>query len=211
MKIAVKNVRGENVGELDVASEVFGAEVNEGLLYEIVKAQLASRRSGSAKTKNRAEVAGSTKKIYKQKGTGNARHGSINAPIFVGGGTVHGPQPRSYAYRPTRKMRQGALVSAISLRAQEGALTVLQDFALDAVKTKSVVGALQALQVESGSLIVDAQNSVLQKSARNLASHKFVTPDGINTYDILRFPNLVLTKAAVQAIEARCKSEKASG
>ena len=119
-KVKVYNLRREESGEIDLADEVFATEVNEALLYDIVKAQLASRRAGTAKTKGRAEVRGSTRKLYKQKGTGRARHGSIRAQQYVGGGKAHGPQPHSFAYRPTRKQRLGALKSALSLKLAEG-------------------------------------------------------------------------------------------
>ncbi len=206
-KIPVYNLRRESVGELELADDVFGREVNEGLLYEIVKAQLASKRSGTAKTKNRAEVSGSTKKIYKQKGTGSARHGDRNAPNFVGGGQVHGPVPRSYAYRPNRKMRIGALASALSMKLKEGRLIVVDAFGLDEIKTKALAGVLSTLKVGKSSLIVDGKdNQKLQLSTRNLDKHQYLPPEGVNVYDLLRHDTLVLTKSAAQALEARCKS-----
>jgi large subunit ribosomal protein L4 len=206
-KLPVYNLRRESVGEINLSDDVFGRDVNEDLLYEIVKAQLASRRSGNAKTKNRAEVTGTTKKIYKQKGTGGARHGDRNAPNFVGGGQVHGPTPRSYAYRPTRKMRIGALVSALSHKAKEGTLTIVDSFELDEIKTKKLAAVLAALKVDKGSLIVDATNNQkLRLSVANLQDHQVLPPEGVNTYDILRHPHLVLTKSAAAALEARCKA-----
>jgi large subunit ribosomal protein L4 len=206
-KLPVYNLRRESVGEINLSDDVFGRDVNEDLLYEIVKAQLASRRSGNAKTKNRAEVTGTTKKIYKQKGTGGARHGDRNAPNFVGGGQVHGPTPRSYAYRPTRKMRVGALVSALSHKLKEGTLTIVDSFELDEIKTKKLASVLAALKVDKGSLIVDATNNQkLRLSAANLEDHQVLPPEGVNTYDVLRHPHLVLTKSAAAALEARCKA-----
>lgn len=206
-KIPVYNLRRESVGELELSDDVFGREVNEALLYEIVKAQLASKRSGTAKTKNRAEVSGSTKKIYRQKGTGSGRHGDRNAPSFVGGGQVHGPVPRSYAYRPNRKMRVGALASALSMKLKEGRLVVVDTFELDEIKTKALAGVLSTLQVGKSSLIVDGRdNQKLQLSARNLDKHQYLPPEGVNVYDLLRHEHVVLTKSAAQALEARCKS-----
>jgi len=206
-KLPVYNLERKAVGEITLSDDVFGREVNQDLLYEVVKSQLASRRAGNAKTKNRAEVTGTTKKIYKQKGTGNARHGDRNAPNFVGGGQVHGPVPRSYAYRPTRKMRQGALTSALSLKVKEGALTIVDSFDLKEIKTKALAGVLEALKVDRGSLIVDATtNQNLRLSARNLSDHQVLPPEGVNIYDVLRHPHLVLTKSAAQALEARCKA-----
>lgn len=206
-KIPVYNLRRESVGELDLSDDVFGREVNEGLLYDVVKAQLASRRSGTAKTKNRAEVSGTTKKIYKQKGTGSARHGDRNAPNFVGGGQSHGPVPRDYSYRPTRKMRIGALKSALSMKLKEGRLTVVDSFELEEIKTKVLAGVLDTLKIGKSSLVVDAKaNEKLQLSIRNLDSHQYLPPEGVNVYDLLRHEHLVLTKNAALALEARCKS-----
>jgi large subunit ribosomal protein L4 len=207
-KVKVYNLKREGVGEIELSDALFGAEVNEALLYEIVKAQLASRRRGTAKTKGRSEVSGSTKKIYKQKGTGRARHGSIRAPIFVGGGQVHGPLPRSYAYRPPRQMRLGALKSALSLKLKEGQLTIVDKFELDEIKTRGVMDALRALKADKGTLIIDTgSNEKLRKSARNLPKHNVLSPEGINTYDILRHPHLLVTKEALAALEARLTRE----
>jgi large subunit ribosomal protein L4 len=206
-KIPVYNLRRESVGELELSDEVFGRDVNEALLYEVVKAQLASRRSGTAKTKNRPEVMGTGKKIYRQKGTGSARHGDRNAPNFVGGGQAHGPVPRSYAYRPNRKQRIGALASALSMKLKEGRLTVVDSFELGEIKTKALAGVLSVLQVGKSSLLVDAKgNESLQLSARNLTKHQYLPPEGVNVYDLLRHEHVVLTKSAAQALEARCKS-----
>ena len=205
-KVTVYNLKYESVGELDLADDVFATDVNEGLLYDVVKAQLASRRSGSAKTKTRSEVAGSTKKLYKQKGTGRARHGSIRGTQLKGGGRPKGPQPRDYSYRPPRKMRIGALKSALSLKLKEGRLTVVDKFDLDQIKTKALAGVLAALQVKKSSVIVDGTaNEKLRLSARNLDNHLFLPPEGVNLYDVLRHEHLVLTKEAVQALVARCK------
>jgi large subunit ribosomal protein L4 len=203
-KVKVLNLRAESVGEIELVDDVFGADVNEPLLYEVLKAQLASKRSGSANTKTRSEVAGSSKKIYKQKGTGQGRHGSIRAPNFVGGGQQHGPKPRSYAYRPPAKMRAGALRSALSLKLKEGRLTIVDAFALDEVKTKTLATALAALKVAKGSLIVDQKdNEKLRLSARNLETHQVLPPEGVNLYDLLRHEHLVLTRNAVDALVAR--------
>ena len=203
-KVNVYNLKRESVGEIELADGVFGADVNEALLYDVLKAQLASRRAGSAKTKGRAEVAGSTRKIYRQKGTGSARHGGIRAMQFVGGGKAHGPQPRSYAYRPPRKMRAGALRSALSLKLKEGSLTVVDKFDLAEIKTKQLASVLKALQVDKGSLVVDASaNENLRLSIRNIPNNTYLPPEGVNLYDVLRHPHLVLTKHAVAALVTR--------
>ena len=173
-------------------------------MYDVLRAQLNARRAGTAKTKGRSEVRGSSKKVYRQKGTGNARHGSIRAPIYVGGGKAHGPQPRDYGYRPPRKMRLGAMRSALSLKLQKGQLTIVDEFKLAEIKTKGAAKALKALQLDGGSLVVDAAgNDNLRLSLRNLQKTQYLPPEGLNLYDVLRHPNLVLTKQAVAALESR--------
>ncbi|MBX3250681.1 MAG: 50S ribosomal protein L4 [Myxococcales bacterium] len=206
-KATVYNLNRDNVGEIELSDDVFGAEVNEGLLYEVLKAQLASKRAGTHSSKTRGEVSGSTRKLYKQKGTGRARHGSIRATQFVGGGAPHGPRPRDYSYRPPRKMRLGALKSALSLKLKEGRLVVVDDFELEEIKTKKLAHVLQTLDVAKSAIIVDAkENEKLRMSARNLPSHSVLPPEGVNLYDVLRHEHLVLTKSAVAALEARCKA-----
>lgn len=203
-KVNVYNLKRESVGELELADEIFGADVNEALIYDVLKAQLASRRAGSASTKTRSDVSGSTRKLIRQKGTGGARHGSIRAMLYVGGGKAHGPKPRSYAYEPPRKMRQGAIRSALSLKLKEGSLTVVDKFELGEIKTKALAGVLKTLQVDTGSLIVDAVgNEKLRLSIRNLPKASFLPPEGVNLYDVLRHPHLVLTKDAVAALQTR--------
>jgi len=154
-KVDVFNLKREKVGELDLSDDVFGTEVKEQLFYEIVKAQLASRRAGTAAAKERSAVSGSSKKIYRQKGTGNARHGSIRAPNFAGGGQAHPPKPRDWSYRPPRQMRIGALKSALSLFAKEGRLIVLENIELEQAKTKTLATVFNALQVVKKALVVD--------------------------------------------------------
>jgi large subunit ribosomal protein L4 len=205
-KVKVLDLNAKNVGEIDLADEIFGQEVNEGLLYEVLKAQLASKRAGTASTKVRAEVAGSSKKIYKQKGTGRSRHGSIRAPVFVGGGKAHGPKPRDYSYRPPRKMRIGAMKSALSQKLKEGRLLVVDNFDLDEIKTKTLVEVLGKLSVPKSSVIVDNKgNENLRLSVRNLKQHCFLPPEGVNLYDVLRHEHLILTKSVVSELEGRLK------
>ena len=203
-KIDVFNMKREKVGSLDLADEVFGAEVKEHLFYEVVKAQLASRRQGTQCAKNRSAVSGSTKKLYKQKGTGRARHGSIRAPIYVGGGRAHPPRPRDWSYRPPREVRVGALRSALSKFVKEGRLVVVDRFELGEIKTKSLVAALSTLKAEKKALVVDSiDNENLRLSIRNSQEHQFLPPEGVNVYDLLRHDTLVLSKDAAKALEAR--------
>lgn len=168
----VYNLKREKVGTLDLADEVFAAEVNEHLFYEVVKAQLASRRAGTASAKNRSAVSGSTKKLIKQKGTGGARHGSIRAPIYVGGGQAHPPRPRDWSYRPPRQVRIGALRSALSKFNKEGRLLVVDSFQLAEIKTKGVLNALAALKTDRKTIVVDAaSNENLRLLIRNVKEH----------------------------------------
>lgn len=205
-KVKVYNLSKKGVGEMELSDSVFDATVSESLLYDVLKAQLASRRQGSASSQTRAEVSLTGRKLYKQKGTGGARHGSKRSPIFVGGGTVHGPKPRDFGYRPPRKMRLGALKGALSLKLREGQLLVVQDFELSEVKTKKLAEVLSKLEVNGGALIVDVKdNEKLRLSARNLQGHSVLPPEGVNLYDLLRHEHLVLTQNAVQALEARCQ------
>ena len=205
-KVKVYNLSKKDVGEMELSDNVFDTTVSESLLYDVLKAQLASQRKGAASSQTRAEVSLSKRKIYKQKGTGNARHGSRRAPIFVGGGTVHGPKPRDFSYRPPRKMRLGALKGALSLKLREGQLLVVQDFELAEIKTKKLAEVLDKLEVNGSALIVDAkENEKLRLSARNLQGHSVLPPEGVNLYDLLRHEHLVLTQTAVQALEARCQ------
>jgi large subunit ribosomal protein L4 len=205
-KVKVYNLSKKGVGEMDLSDSVFDAKVNESLLYDVLKAQLASQRKGAASSQTRAEVSATKRKLYKQKGTGGARHGARSAPIFVGGGTVHGPKPRDFSYRPPRKMRLGALKGALSLKLREGQLLIVQDFELAEIKTKKLAEVLSTLEVNGSALIVDAkENEKLRLSARNLQGHSVLPPEGVNLYDLLRHEHLVLTQTAVQALEARCQ------
>lgn len=203
-KVDVYNLKREKVGSVDLADEVFAADVKEQLFHEVVVAQLASRRAGTHAAKERSAVAGSSKKIYKQKGTGRARHGSIRAPIFVGGGRAHPPKPQDWSYRPPRRVRLAALKSALSLILKEGRLTIVDSIDLGEVKTKKLATALVTLQAGKKTLVVDeGSNQNLRLSIRNLENKLFLPPEGVNVYDLLRHDHLVLSKGAIKALEAR--------
>jgi len=205
-KVTVYNLERESVGELELDEDVFADEINENLFYEVVKAQLASRRKGTHKVKNRAEVRGTRAKMYRQKGTGRARHGDEKAPQFRGGGRAFGPKPKDYSYKPPRRMRKGALRSALSLKLKEGRLLVVDSFELPEIKTKNLAKVLSALEVPKSSIIVDAtDNQNLRLSARNLDKHQYLPPEGLNVYDVLRHEHLILTKGAIDALVARCR------
>src|SRR6186713_884579 len=154
-KIDVYNLKREKVGEVELADEVFAAEIREHLFQEVVSAQLASRRAGTSAAKERAAVQGSSKKLYKQKGTGRARHGSIRAPIYVGGGRAHPPKPQDWSYRPPRRVRIGALKSALSMLVKQGRFTVVDKLDLGEVKTKKLADALGTLKAGNKNLVVD--------------------------------------------------------
>ena len=210
MQIDIVNIEGKKVGTIELADAVFGAEVKEHLLWEVVKAQRAARRAGTHSTKTRANVRGGGKKPYKQKGTGNARQGSSRAPNFVGGGKVFGPHPRDYSFTVPKKVRRAALASALSLRAQEKKIVVLDQLAFDLPKTKRLLGILKALGVPSAVVVDNKENVQLSKSARNLPSSKYLPPEGLNVYDILDHAGLVITAGAVKQIEARVQMTAAS-
>jgi large subunit ribosomal protein L4 len=214
----VFNMKREKVGSIDLADEVFGTEVREHLFYEVVKAQLASKRQGTQCAKNRSGVSGSTKKLFKQKGTGQARHGSKRAPLFVGGGRAHPPRPREWGYEPPRRVRALALTSALSKFGKEGRLVVVDSFELGEFKTKKLVETLHALKADTKTLVVDThENEKLRLSIRNCKEHQFLPPEGVNVYDLLRHDTLVLSKQAAKALEERClkqsaaRSERAAG
>jgi len=209
--IDVFNMKREKVGSLDLADEVFAGEVKEQLFYEVVKAQLASRRQGTAAAKERSAVSGSTKKVYKQKGTGQARHGSKRAPVFVGGGQAHPPRPRDWSYRPPRQVRIGALRSALSKFAKEGNLIVVDKLELKEIKTKGLLSALTTLKTKKKVMVVDsADNENVKLSMRNCRDHQFLPPEGVNVFDLLRHDTLVVSKDAAKKLEARCL-EKETG
>jgi large subunit ribosomal protein L4 len=203
-KIDVYNLKREKVGEVELADEVFAAEIREQLFQEVVVAQLASRRAGTRAGKERAAVKGSSKKIYKQKGTGRARHGSIRAPIFVGGGRAHPAKPQDWSYRPPRRVRASALRGALSLLVKEGRCTIVDKIELGEIKTKRLAGVLTDLNASNKSLLVDdAGNQELRLSVRNMKDSNFLPPEGVNVYDLLRHEHLIVSQEAIKAIEAR--------
>ena len=199
--VTIFNQDNKQVGERELADAVFNTEVKSYLLHDMVRYQLAARRQGTAAVKNRAAVAGGGKKPYRQKGTGNARQGTIRAPHFVGGGVAFGPQPRSYAFKLNRKVKKAALCSALSARFQAEKLTVVNEFNLAAISTKAFAQLIAGFELDGALIVIDQMDSKLELSARNLRNVKVLRADGVNVYDILKYPNLVLTDAAVNEIE----------
>ncbi len=208
-KLDVFNLKREKVGEVDLSDDVFGAEVKEHLLHEVVVAQLASSRAGTRAGKERSAVRGTGKKLYKQKGTGRARHGDRKAGIFVGGGRAHPPKPQDWSQRPPRRVRLGALKSALSLFVKEGRMVVVDSIELEDIKTKALAGVLTTLKAPAKTLLVDAKgNDKLRLSVRNMKTNQFLPPEGVNVYDLLRHDHLVVSKDAAKALEARCLGSK---
>lgn len=191
----------KQVGEREIADAIFNTEVKGYLLHDMVRYQLAARRQGTASVKTRAAVAGGGKKPYRQKGTGNARQGTVSAPHFVGGGVAFGPQPRSYAFKLNRKVKKAALCSALSARFQAEKLTVLKEFNLEAISTKAFSQLIARFDLEGALIVIDQADPKVELSARNLHKVKVVRAEGVNVYDILKYPNLVLTDAAISEIE----------
>jgi large subunit ribosomal protein L4 len=212
MQLDVVDIQGKKVGALEVADAVFGAPVREDLFWEVVKAQRAARRAGTHATKTREFVRGGGKKPYRQKGTGNARQGSTRAPNFVGGGVVFGPHPRKYGYTVPKKVRRAALASALSLRAKEQKLVIVDQPSFSAPKTKQMLAVLKALGLTSVLVVDKSENEKLTLSVRNLDKAKYLAPEGLNVYDILNYPGLLISKDAVKAVENRILGaiEKAS-
>lgn len=191
----------KSVGERELAEQVFNTEVKEYLLHDMVRYQLAARRQGTAAVKNRSAVAGGGKKPYRQKGTGNARQGTVRAPHFVGGGVAFGPQPRSYAFKLNRKVKKAALCSALSARFQGEKLVVMNELTMDQISTKAFAELLKRFDVEGALVVIDQADPKVELSARNLRNVKVLRAEGMNVYDILKYPNLILTDAAVTEIE----------
>ena len=199
--VKVRNLKNEEIGEAELSDAVFGAELNESLIHAAVKAFLANARQGTVGTKTRGDVSGSGKKLWKQKGTGRARIASIRSPLWKGGGNVHGPQSRDWSQNLPKKMRRGALRSALSERLREGNLVVIDEFVLGAAKTKEFVAALGALGLEGKTLIVDtADNENLLLASRNVKRAKVVGASGVNIYDVLYHEKLVLSRSAAESL-----------
>ena len=201
--VKVRDLKNKEVGDLDLSDAVFGAELNESLIHAAVKAHLAGARQGTVGTKTRGDVSGSGKKLWKQKGTGRARIASIRSPLWKGGGNVHGPQARDWSQPLPKKMRRGALRSALSERLREGNLVVVDAFNLSEVKTKAFLGAMSTLGLEGKTLIVDTIDNVnLILASRNVKSAKVVGASGLNIYDILYHEKLVMSRSAAEQVAA---------
>jgi large subunit ribosomal protein L4 len=183
--------------------EIFGVKSRPHLLHQAVVMQLANRRAGTAATKSKGFVSGGGKKPWRQKGTGRARAGSIRSPIWVGGGTVFGPQPRDYSYRLPRKARREALLSALSLKNRDGKILVLDKLELEEAKTRLMVKALAELRVESALIVIAQADDKIERAARNLPKIKVIRVAGLNVYDLVRYDHLIFTEGALKLLEER--------
>ena len=199
----VVNTSAEKVGEIEVKDELFGVTVNPGVLHEVVCMQRANRRSGNACTKTRGEVRGGGAKPWRQKGTGRARSGSKNSPIWRGGGTTFGPRPRDYSYKLPKKVRRLALRMALSARMDEGNLVIVDEFSMAAPKTGEFVGVMKNFDFSQCLVVSDAENENVRLSARNAVGYKVLPVAGLNVYDILKYPKLMLMRSSLDQLEQR--------
>src|SRR5882724_12159102 len=210
--VKVRNLKNEEVGEVQLSDAVFGAPLNEALIHAAIRNFMANARQGTSATKTRGDVSGSGRKLWKQKGTGRARIASLRSPLWKGGGNVHGPQPRDWSYNMPRKMRQGALRSALSERVREGNVFVIDGWTLDKPKTKEFSASLGNLGLGGKTLIVDSlENENLVLSARNLRRAKVVNSFGLNIYDLLYHEHLVLSRTAANELENLLGARKEEG
>ncbi len=201
--IDVVNSKGETVSQTDLPDGVFNVSVKPEVLHQVVNMQLARRRSGTAAVKHRSDIKGSTRKLFRQKGTGRARRGDIKSPLLRGGGVVFGPDNRSYEKRIPKKVRKLALKMALSSRYQSEKLTVVDGFGLERIRTKAFAAVLEALGKKNVLIITDGKDEVLELSSRNLPGTKVLRTDGLNVYDILKYEHLVLIEPSIQQIEGR--------
>jgi len=201
----VYNIEKQKVSDIYLNDEIFDVEIKEHLISDVIIMQQASRRTGTACTKNRAKVRGGGVKPWRQKGTGRARVGSRRSPLWVGGGTVFGPMPRDYSYSLPKKVRRAALKSVLTMRLKEDKITILDNYNLEEIKTKAFVKTLQNLEIENV-LIIDLNNLNLERSARNVQNTKVLVPEGLNVYDVIKYENMILVKPSIEKIEARLLS-----
>lgn len=199
--IDIYDIKKNKVGEMELNESVFNCEVKEHLIHEAVKVQLANRRAGTVAVKNRSSVAGSGKKPFRQKGTGQARQGCRRAPQYPGGGVAFGPQPKTYNLSMNKKARKAAMKSALSFLFKDNKMTVLNEFELDQISTKRFVDILGGFDITKSLVIIDQANINLELSARNVKHVKVLKAEGINVYDMLNYKNLIFTEAAVRKVE----------
>ena len=204
MEVSVLNIKGQETGRKVALNEaIFGIEPNDHVIYLDVKQYMANKRQGNAKSKERSEISGSTRKLGRQKGGGGARHGDINSPLLIGGGRVFGPKPRDYSFKLNKKVKQLARKSALSYKAQENAIVVVEDFTMDAPKTKEFVDITKNLKVDGKKvlLLMPEANKNVYMSARNLQRAEVLEAQNVNTYKILDADVLVITENSLKTID----------
>jgi large subunit ribosomal protein L4 len=201
--VDVKNIKGKKVTTIDLVENIFNVPVKSSVLHEVVTMQLANQRSGSASVKHRSDVKGSTRKLFRQKGTGRARRGNIKSPLLRGGGVVFGPDGRIYAFRVPKKVRKLALKMALSSKLQANELMVLDKFELKQIKTKDFVDLLNGLNLTTALIVTAEKNENLELSSRNVPDIKVLRSEGLNVYDILKYKTLILLEPVVKNIEGR--------
>jgi large subunit ribosomal protein L4 len=201
--VDIININGDKVSEAELSDDIFSLPVKAPILHQVVKAQLAGRRSGTASVKNRSDIVGSQRKLYRQKGTGRARKGNIKSPLLRGGGVVFGPHPRSYAQKVPKKVRKLALKMALTSKLQERQLMVLDGFEMPEIKTKDFVSAVQSIKAGNALIVTVDANRNLELSSRNVPGVKVLRCEGLNVYDILKYDTLVLLQDAIKGIEGR--------
>jgi len=197
----VYDIENNRISEIDLNDAVFGAEVNEGAIYEVVRMQMASRRRGTASTKGRSDVRGGGKKPWRQKGTGRARAGHSRSPIWRGGGIIFGPTPHSYSYKLPKKVRRVALISALSMKLKEAKMIILRDFPMEEIKTKRFREVIELFGFSKVLFVIDGSQPILEKSSRNIKEVKMVRSEGINVYDLLDYDHVVLLEPSIKKIE----------
>ena len=197
------NCKAEKVSQVELEDDIFNIPVRANILHEVVTMQLANRRAGTASVKHRSDVKGSRRKLFRQKGTGRARRGDIKSPLLRGGGSVFGPDPRSYFYKVPKKVKRLALKMALSSKLKEDNIIVLDKFELDKIKTKEFLSVMDALNTRNALIITEKENKNLELSSRNISEVKVLRVEGMNVYDILKYKRLVLLEASIEPIKGR--------
>ncbi|MBC8439226.1 MAG: 50S ribosomal protein L4 [Deltaproteobacteria bacterium] len=201
--VDVLNSAGKKVSETQLSDEIFNTPIKKSVLHEVVRSQLVAKREGTAACKTRGMVRGSTKKLFRQKGTGNARAGSVKSPLRKGGGVIFGPTQRSYAIKVPKKVKKLALKMALSSKVEDNTIYIIDDFNLETIKTREFVNVLNALDLSDLLIVSDAEEATLLLSSRNIPDVKVIKTEGLNVYDILKFKNLLLVESTIKNIEGR--------
>ena len=201
--VDVINLKKEKVGQVDLPAEIYEVPIRQHLVHEVVVSQLAGRRSGSASTKTRSDISGSTHKPYRQKGTGRARAGSRKSPLWRGGGTIFGPHPRDYSFQPPKRVKRGALKVVLTSKLHDAELTILDVMDLEEIKTRKFVQAMNGLGLDNALIVTADVDENLEKSSRNVPGYKVLRADGLNVYDMLKYRHLVLLQPSLAKIEER--------